>query len=177
VTTVYVTHDQVEAMTMGERIVVLKGGEVQQQGAPLEVYDRPANPFVAEFIGSPAMNLLAAEVVAGETRGLRIENTVLPLTDAARGPLRAEAYGGIVLGIRPEHLRLCDENGIPARVVLVERTGSDTLIHTPTGHNRVVVRAGDVQAPEIGTGVHLRVDLEHARFFDRESQLRIEVAT
>ena len=177
VTTVYVTHDQVEAMTMGERIVVLKEGGVQQQGAPLEVYDRPANRFVAEFIGSPAMNFLAAEVVAGETWGLRIGNIVLPLPDDVSRALETGTRRSIVLGLRPEHVRLCDENGIPARVALIERTGGDTLVHTMAGDTRVVVRAANVAAPKVGTHVHLRVELDHAHFFDTDTQLRIEVVT
>ncbi|MFM8679811.1 MAG: ABC transporter ATP-binding protein [Alphaproteobacteria bacterium] len=128
VTTVYVTHDQIEAMTMADKIVVMNHGHIEQAGAPLELYDRPANLFVAGFIGSPAMNMLdgrvddGAFVDAGGTRW-----PMPPGHGAAQG---AE----VVYGVRPEHLRL-DPAGVPARVHVVEPTGSET---------QVVLKVGDV---------------------------------
>ncbi|MFZ8941217.1 MAG: ABC transporter ATP-binding protein, partial [Gemmobacter sp.] len=118
-TTVYVTHDQIEAMTMADRIVVMRDGHIAQVGAPLEVYDRPANVFVAGFIGSPAMNLLPATVAGGgevEVGGTRLAAPEV----AGLAPGTAVTYG-----VRPEHLDLAD-TGLAARVAVVEPTGSET---------------------------------------------------
>src|SRR4051812_29895333 len=124
VTTVYVTHDQIEAMTMADKIVVMNSGNVEQAGRPLELYDTPANLFVAGFIGSPAMNLIPGRVGSG---GFEAEGGgVLPLPPSANGKTG-------IYGIRPEHFRL-DPNGLPARVQLVEPTGSET---------QVILRLGD----------------------------------
>jgi len=140
-TTVYVTHDQIEAMTMADQIVVMNGGRIEQAGAPLELYDRPGNVFVAGFIGSPAMNLLQGEVADG---GFRCQGgAVLPLPPHA--PRSVTTYG-----IRPEHLLLA-EDGIGATIVIVEPTGSETQVglrigDTPlTGafRERVSGRPGD----------------------------------
>ncbi len=174
VTTVYVTHDQVEAMTMGERIVVLKEGGVQQQGAPLEVYDRPANRFVAEFIGSPAMNFLAAEMATDES-ALRIGQALLPLPRAAAARLRRGGdREGVLVGVRPEHVGIGDDRGVPARVTLVEQTGGDALVHTVTDDATVVVRSRGTPLPDAGERVHLHSDLDHAHFFDPQTERRIE---
>jgi multiple sugar transport system ATP-binding protein len=117
-TTIYVTHDQIEAMTMADQIVVMNGGRIEQAGAPLALYDRPANTFVAGFIGSPAMNLLPGEVAEG---GFRAEGgALLPLPPGAQG--RATTYG-----VRPEHLMLADD-GIAATISVVEPTGSETQV-------------------------------------------------
>jgi multiple sugar transport system ATP-binding protein len=125
-TTIYVTHDQIEAMTMADRIVVMHDGVVEQTGAPLELYDRPANLFVAGFIGSPAMNVLKG-TVHGD--GFHTEGGfTLPLGAA---PPASEGRPA-VYGVRPEHIRLAPD-GIPVQVVVVEPTGSET---------QVVVRAG-----------------------------------
>ena len=143
VTTVYVTHDQIEAMTMADKIVVMHGGHIEQIGAPLELYDRPANTFVAGFIGSPAMNLLKGRVVNGsfEAEG----GGVLPLPSGAPA-------GAAVYGIRPEHVQLQAEGGIPAVVTLVEPTGSETQVMLRIGdtaltgafRERVTARPGEV---------------------------------
>src|SRR5688500_15389922 len=120
-TTVYVTHDQIEAMTMADRIVVMHDGIVEQVGAPLELYDRPANLFVAAFIGSPSMNLLKGTITAGgfETEG----GTIWPI-----GSHPADSNGkAAVFGIRPEHIQL-DSNGLEAEVVVVEPMGSETQV-------------------------------------------------
>jgi multiple sugar transport system ATP-binding protein len=121
---VYVTHDQVEAMTMADRIVVMQDGRVEQVGAPLELYDRPANLFVATFIGSPAMNLIEGQITGegfGTASGLN-----LPLSSAPAG----EAGEAALYGIRPEHFALstAGEGGLPVEVVVVEPTGSETQV-------------------------------------------------
>ncbi|MBX3568041.1 MAG: sn-glycerol-3-phosphate ABC transporter ATP-binding protein UgpC [Rhizobiaceae bacterium] len=120
-TTVYVTHDQVEAMTMADRIVVMHKGVVEQIGTPLELYDRPVNQFVAGFIGSPAMNLLSGGIGEGgfvSDKGLKLPVTVQGHGDKGRP---------VAYGIRPEHIRMSDD-GLPVRVSLVEPTGSETQV-------------------------------------------------
>ncbi len=122
-TTIFVTHDQVEAMTMADKIVVMDDGRIEQIGSPLELYDRPRNVFVARFIGSPAMNLVQGTVRCGE--GLIVE------VNGYRLPVGAESEAGdgqtVTYGIRPEHLDLADD-GFPAQVSVVEPTGSETLV-------------------------------------------------
>ncbi len=143
VTTVYVTHDQIEAMTMADKIVVMNGGRIEQAGAPLELYDRPANTFVASFIGSPAMNLLPGAPANGgfETSG----GALLPMPGAVKGTPG-------IYGIRPEHMLLKPDGGIPAVVQLVEPTGSETQVMVRIGdttlncafRERVIAKPGDV---------------------------------
>jgi multiple sugar transport system ATP-binding protein len=145
VTTVYVTHDQIEAMTMADKIVVMNGGRIEQAGPPLELYDRPANLFVAGFIGSPAMNLV---------RG-RIDSGRFTAADGTGWTLHANGHappeGPAIYGIRPEHLRI-DPEGVPATVQLVEPTGSETQVMMRVGETplvgafreRVLARPGDL---------------------------------
>ena len=132
-TTIYVTHDQIEAMTMANQIVVMRDGLVEQTGAPLELYDRPANQFVAGFIGSPAMNFVNVEMAAG---GLRLPcGVVLPLTS----PLMPAA-APFVFGIRPEHLRLADAGAVESirgTVAVVEPTGSETTVIVESAGGRL----------------------------------------
>ncbi|MCU0804632.1 MAG: sn-glycerol-3-phosphate ABC transporter ATP-binding protein UgpC [Burkholderiales bacterium] len=125
-TSIYVTHDQIEAMTMADKIVVMNAGRVEQIGAPLELYDNPANLFVAGFIGSPAMNFVPARVAAGPT-GLEVElagglRLAAPKVDSAPAPGR-----DVTLGVRPEHFAVTAD-GLPAEVIVVEPTGADTQI-------------------------------------------------
>jgi multiple sugar transport system ATP-binding protein len=128
-TTVYVTHDQIEAMTMADRIVILRDGYIEQVGTPLDVYDRPANLFVAEFIGSPAMNLLRGVVgKASVTLDSGIDIS-LPKTHGARPGQK------VVLGIRPEYFRL--GKGVSATVTVTEPTGPDTHIYADLGGSEI----------------------------------------
>jgi multiple sugar transport system ATP-binding protein len=164
VTTVYVTHDQIEAMTMADKIVVMNGGNVEQAGAPLELYDRPANFFVAGFIGSPAMNLIKGQAL-GE--GFAAEGgALLPLPSTA--PVHAGTYG-----IRPEHMIL-DPNGIQATVALVEPTGSETQVLCRikdtaiacTFRERVTARPGDI--------IGITPDLSLVHLFDGSTGRRLD---
>ncbi|TWI29873.1 ABC transporter ATP-binding protein [Paracoccus sulfuroxidans] len=140
-TMIYVTHDQVEAMTLADRIVVLNAGRIAQIGSPMELYNRPANRFVAGFIGSPSMNFLAAE----------------------RSGLTPPA-GAVELGIRPEHIALAD-HGIPARVTHVERLGHETLVHTDGEAGHITLRlVGEHDLP-VDQPVHLRPDPARAHWF------------
>jgi len=164
VTTIYVTHDQVEAMTMADRIVVMNGGRVEQVGAPLDLYDRPANLFVAGFIGSPSMNFIEGTVA---NQGLVGRNVTLPLTNSPQMGTKA------VYGIRPENLSLADD-GLPARITLIEPMGPETQVtmtlgdHTITGvfRERIAARPGDI--------IHVRPDLDTIHLFDAATGLRIE---
>jgi multiple sugar transport system ATP-binding protein len=174
-TTVYVTHDQVEAMTMADRIVVMQDGRVEQVGAPLELYDRPANLFVATFIGSPAMNLIEGQIT-GEgfvtTSGL-----TLPLSSAPAGSQGQPA----LYGIRPEHfslgggsgLSLGAEHGIPAEVVVVEPTGSETqVVATLAGQNLTAVFRERVHTRP-GETLSLSPDPTKVHLFDQQTGHRL----
>jgi multiple sugar transport system ATP-binding protein len=127
VTTVYVTHDQTEAMTMGHRVAVLSGGKLQQVDTPRHLYDNPVNQFVAGFIGSPAMNLQTVPLADG---GVRLAGTIIPLPAAIRGAAAQAKLEELVIGIRPEHLHLADGSGeLAGEVLLVEDLGADALLH------------------------------------------------
>jgi len=151
-TVVYVTHDQVEAMTLADRIVVMNAGQVAQVGTPAELYDRPRSLFVAGFIGSPAMNFLRGRLrpgAAGAPVAFEADDgTVLPMGDASAAPAGRE----VTLGVRPEHLALAQTGGVPMCVDVVEPMGDETNLHGHLAgaqvcvrlHRRVAVRAGDL---------------------------------
>ncbi len=169
-TSVYVTHDQIEAMTMGDKIVVMRDGRIEQTGSPLDLYDHPANLFVAGFIGSPAMNFLPG-TLRHEAGSAHIE-----LGDGTRlqTPSRAGGVDGqpVIMGTRPEHLVLA-ESGIPSQVVVVEPTGADTFVacrHAGADLS-VVFRERHSFAP--GTTIHLQPDVERAHLFDAASGQRL----
>jgi multiple sugar transport system ATP-binding protein len=171
VTTVYVTHDQVEAMTMGHRIAVLRDGRLQQCDAPRAVYARPANVFVAGFIGSPAMNLVEAEVRDGacELGGVRLQ-----LPDglaSASSPL-----GRVVVGLRPDALELAAD-GVPAKVDVVEDVGAEAYAfctaELPRGDGRLIARVDSRRPPAQGEAVRLRPLTEEMHLFDPASGERL----
>ncbi|MFD2649643.1 ABC transporter ATP-binding protein [Devosia albogilva] len=163
VTTVYVTHDQVEAMTMADRIVVMHGGRVEQIGAPLELYDRPANLFVAGFIGSPAMNIIAGTIADGRFSG---GGATLPL------PAGISVSGAVKYGIRPEHLQLATD-GLPATVRLVEPMGSETQVTMAIGEQKIIGVFRERVAARPGETIHVRPDLAAVHLFDAETGHRI----
>jgi multiple sugar transport system ATP-binding protein len=177
-TSVFVTHDQVEAMTLGDRVVIMRDGRIQQIGTPLQVYGKPANKFVAGFIGAPAMNFIdvtvrsAAGVTSVEAEGLRL---MVGLADAAA--LAARSGRRVILGMRPEHLVL--GNGAPglgfdARVEVVEQLGSEILLETRVGEASVT--AARVPAETViarGDQVRLSAQTGRLHFFDPETELPI----
>jgi len=169
-TSIYVTHDQIEAMTMGDKIVVMKDGRIEQTGSPLELYDHPANLFVAGFIGSPAMNFLPGTLRRADGAA-RVE-----LGDGTRLQAPANAGGAdgqtVIMGMRPEHLSLAS-TGIPSKVVVVEPTGADTFVacRHEGADLAVVFRERHDFAP--GTTIHLQPDLQHAHLFDAGSGRRL----
>ena len=160
-TTVYVTHDQVEAMTMGDRVAVLKGGVLQQCASPRELYRRPANVFVAGFMGSPSMNLFTLPVTDG---GIRFGEQVIPVP---RDTL-SSAGSEVVFGIRPEHVELANA-GLELEIDVVEELGSEAFIfgRTQVGgrHEPIVARVDWRNPPEKGQTVHVRIDPTHAHLF------------
>lgn len=162
VTTIYVTHDQIEAMTLADRVVVMKQGVVQQVGSPTEIYDRPANTFVASFIGSPAMNLMEGDVSGGVFRAEYVEIPV----DAPDGPM--------TLGFRAEDASLSEGQGqITAPIYTLELLGDATMISVRVGGALVSVKADKAFRAEIGETVSFSVPKEICHLFEAESGARI----
>jgi multiple sugar transport system ATP-binding protein len=164
-TTVYVTHDQIEAMTMADKIVVMHDGIVEQMGAPLDLYDRPANLFVAGFIGSPAMNVLEGRIESG---GFAVGDLLLPFQKAPAASAGAPAY----YGIRPEHFQL-RRDGLPAEVVVVEPTGSETQVVAKAGGREITCVFRERVSAQPGEIIHVAPDPALVHLFDRESGQRI----
>jgi len=162
-TTVYVTHDQVEAMTLGDRIAVMKDGIVQQFGSPADIYGRPANRFVAEFIGSPAMNMVDAQR-SGDT--LVGHGVALDLTDAQQQAVRQHAKAELVYGLRPENLSLADA-GLPGTLTMIEPTGPETYATVDTAVGLLTARIPGLLNAHVGDRVHLRWSAHDVHLFDR----------
>ena len=171
VTTVYVTHDQVEAMTMGDRVAVLKDGVLQQVATPRELYENPSNVFVAGFIGSPAMNLLQLEIVDG---GVQFGNTVLPIDKKFLSKTKAKS---VTVGIRPENLTVTKKEGIQVDVDVVEELGADGYLygtsHLNGGNQDIVVRVDGRTHPNAGETVFLKADGGIVHLFDIETGERL----
>jgi multiple sugar transport system ATP-binding protein len=166
VTTVYVTHDQIEAMTMADLIVVMNHGRIEQAGAPLELYDRPANLFVAGFIGSPAMNMIPGQIVGGafvDGGGIR-----WPLPPGCKAAEGAE----VVYGIRPEHLKL-DRDGIKASVHVIEPTGSETQVIMKIGGANVMGAFRERIVEKPGEPLPVSPDVALVHLFDKSTGQRI----
>jgi multiple sugar transport system ATP-binding protein len=164
-TTIYVTHDQIEAMTMADKIVVMRGGHVEQIGTPLELYDNPASIFVAGFIGSPSMNFVPAVVTEGAVRTQ--SGTVL-----APAPNGLAEGQKVTAGFRPEDIRLSD-SGIPASVVLVEPTGAETQLTLRSGDDTFVLTTRDRIVVSPGDAVHLAVAEGKLHCFDPKTELTL----
>jgi multiple sugar transport system ATP-binding protein len=171
-TTVYVTHDQIEAMTMADRIVVMHDGIIEQIGTPLELFDRPGNLFVAEFIGSPAMNVFKGTMRLADGRAwVEAEGHAWP------GSVLAQARDGqkVVYGVRPGDLSLsASGQGIPAKVVVVEPTGAETELLLEVGSTRVIVVTHGRTSVQPDDIVHLEVANGKAHVFDDASGQRLE---
>jgi multiple sugar transport system ATP-binding protein len=170
-TSIYVTHDQIEAMTMGDKIVVMRDGRIEQTGSPLDLYDHPVNQFVAGFIGSPAMNFLPCTVrrMGGLLKMELSDGTLLD------GPLGAGGEDGqsAVFGARPEHLTLASAGGIAAQVVVMEPTGMDTFVACRHGVTDVSAVFRERHDFSIGSTIYLIPDLGRAHLFDAHTGLRL----
>jgi multiple sugar transport system ATP-binding protein len=168
-TTVYVTHDQIEAMTMADKIVVMHDGIVEQMGAPLDLYDHPNNLFVAGFIGSPAMNFIKGRIRANGSLGFEAQDgIVLPIGTA---PSASDGRPA-VLGVRPEHFHL-DEKGVPAEVVVVEPTGSETQVVVRSGGAEMICLFRDRILPNPGEIIRIAPDQKVTHLFDAETGQRL----
>ena len=167
-TTIYVTHDQIEAMTMADKIVVMNGGNVEQMGAPLDLYDRPNNLFVAGFIGSPAMNLLRGEVRGG---AFHAGDITLPLPTNGSGQSAGEG-AKVIYGIRPEHLRL-DPGGVAAVVHVTEPTGSETQVIMNLADSQVVGAFRERITQKPGQHLHIAPDPALVHLFDEKTGARL----
>ncbi len=187
-TSIYVTHDQIEAMTMADKIVVMKDGLVEQTGGPLELYDRPANLFVAGFIGSPAMNIIPGKVDrmgaaapqgmgAAAPQGTGVAAPHVVFADGATLPLPngARAIDGqsVLYGIRPEHCALTGVGGLPSEVVVVEPTGADTQLYCRFNGQEVNAMVRDRVDCRPGDRIALTPDLGRAHLFDAASGMRL----
>ena len=174
ITSIYVTHDQVEAMTLGHRLMVLNGGNVEQLGTPIELYERPASTFVAGFIGSPSMNFLDARIGSDGGSVTLTGGESLPLV----GPLNgAEAGRSVTLGLRPEHLEQgSDSNSIAhLNVGVIEQLGADTIVHGHFGTSStdLTVRLPGVRNLEPGEVLQVSIKPENVHLFDAESGARL----
>ena len=163
ITSVYVTHDQVEAMTLGSRIAVMKGGVVQQLGTPDDIYNRPANTYVATFIGSPTMNLLRGAATGGQ---FGIQGAALNLAAPA-------SANEVLLGVRPEHLVMQDSAPWRGKVSVVEPTGPDTYVVVDTAACSVTLRTDAQTRVQPGDSVGLAVEPANAHWFDASSENRL----
>ncbi|KAE8757842.1 sn-glycerol-3-phosphate ABC transporter ATP-binding protein UgpC [Paraburkholderia madseniana] len=174
-TVIYVTHDQIEAMTMADRIVVMNAGRIEQVGRPLDLYDRPANLFVASFLGSPSMNF-AEGVLVNRTDG---QGFALKLTDGGEivlegTPASAVVGAKITLGVRPEHIEtMADKPDTTMEVEVVEPTGAETHLYGKIGGNTWCVTTRQRSKVEPGQRVTLRLPAEHIHLFDTESGRRL----
>src|SRR5437762_17963 len=165
-TSLYVTHDQVEAMTLADRLIVMNAGNVDQIGRPLDLYERPATAFVAGFIGSPAMNLLAGRL---DRHSVTIGDVVLPI-DAPDGAPDRRVRGGL----RPEHLDLAPDGPLALKVELLERLGADTILHGRLGDGvRMTARTAANFAPPLGDTARFAIRPEQIHLFDPETGRRL----
>jgi multiple sugar transport system ATP-binding protein len=173
ITTVYVTHDQVEAMTMGDRVAVMKDGVLQQVDTPLNLYDKPATHDVAGLIGSPAMNLVDAK--AGGDGAARIGDYEIPVDRTASSKMN----GNVTVGVRPEAWRLvgADEGGMPVKVTVVEELGADAYVYGTSGvegtPHDIIVRIDARRDLSKGETIHVTTDPAKVHVFDSESGNRL----
>ena len=171
-TSIYVTHDQVEAMTLADRVVLMRDGDIQQIGAPMELYERPANMFVAGFIGSPEMNLMDGVVCSNGDR------LVIALSDGSEIAVPTPIADAlkvdqpIVFGIRPEHLKI-NSDGIAARVIDYERLGAETRVFARAGEQDITCVLYGSASPDRNEEIKLTPDLARIHVFDAKSQVRL----
>ncbi len=178
-TVVYVTHDQVEAMTMGHRIAVMMDGVLQQVGPPQDVYDRPANLFVAGFIGTPPMNTIPADVVRNDgVLSVALPQAQVPVPDLLAAALSRHTTPRVVVGVRPEHLSLNNGGYVPATVTVIESLGYERNIACRLADDTLVIVRQDVdeRPPDVGETVRLGTDPAHLHAFDAATGERVDAS-
>ncbi len=171
VTTVYVTHDQVEAMTMGDRVAVMKDGYLMQVDTPLRLYDKPKNLFVAGFIGSPAMNLLEGKAVGGK---VALGKYAVPVDETAAKKME----GNVTVGVRPENWRLVGESdGLPVKVTVIEELGADSFVYGTSDvegvPSNIIIRVSGRDHPHKGEMMYITTDPHHVHVFDTDTGDRL----
>jgi multiple sugar transport system ATP-binding protein len=175
-TMLYVTHDQVEAMTMGHRIAVMNEGVLQQIGPPQAVYEEPSNLFVARFIGNPAMNTVTGPVVPHDDGlAIAVGNSRIPVPPPYAQAIADLRLTGVVIGVRPEHLRLAPDGLLPATVAVVESLGHErhVICRLEDGQMVIVRQPSSDPAPGEGSWVQLATELRHLHIFDVDTELRV----
>jgi multiple sugar transport system ATP-binding protein len=170
-TSVYVTHDQIEAMTMADKIVVMRSGRIEQAGAPLAIYDHPCNLFVAGFIGSPAMNLIPGTLRAADGRPQveTADGVALPLPAGTPG----QAGQAVFYGVRPDHLTVANGGGFDATVEVVEPTGADTLVFARIGSQKICGAFAERYSFKPGERIALAPRLDSVHLFDAQSGVNL----
>ncbi len=170
-TMIYVTHDQVEAMTLADKIVVLHAGVIEQAGTPLELYHHPVNLFVAGFIGSPKMNFVATTVRAADPQGVTVE---LPGGGAVAVPVKADSVAAgakVTLGVRPEHLKPADRGELSGDVIVTERLGGDTVLYLrPAGGAMIVVQTDGNSTTRVNDRIAVQIDPETCHLFGADGR-------
>jgi multiple sugar transport system ATP-binding protein len=165
-TTIYVTHDQAEAMTLATRVAIMRAGKLQQFDTPLNIYNRPANRFVAEFVGSPSMNFIEGRLDSA-TRTFRTDTLMLTLEQAQLATLNGRER--VALGIRPEHIEVLTTGGeglFPATVYVTELMGNETFVFLKLGSEKIIARAPAEFRAEMESRVWVKIDIQRACFFD-----------
>lgn len=182
-TTIYVTHDQTEAMTLADRIVIIKDGKQQQVGSPLEVYNKPANVFVAGFIGSPAMNFFHVILKDGKIIDKDNHDFEIPVPEGKLKALKEKGYDGkeLIFGIRPEDvhteqvfLETYPDNVVEAKVVVSELLGAETQLYTKVGNTELVSKVDQRDYAKPGNMVKMGFEMNKAHFFDPETEVAVE---
>jgi multiple sugar transport system ATP-binding protein len=177
-TTVYVTHDQIEAMTMGDRIAVMSKGELQQVGTPLEVYEQPSNLFVASFIGTPPMNFVPATLTDGGT-AIAASGFKMPVPEAFRAAATGQDGRKVVLGIRPENVREAARDGgnatvpVTAKVEFVEPLGHEVIVHGRVGDDLLVAKVDPHRSPQLDSQISLVIEAQACHLFDAATEKRL----
>jgi multiple sugar transport system ATP-binding protein len=172
-TTIYVTHDQAEAMTLAHRVAVMRKGKLQQFDSPMKIYEQPANKFVAEFVGSPSMNFVDGEI---DRDTFVSKDLSVQLAKEQSERLSSHIGSGITLGIRPEHVHVHEEaleGSLPAKVYVTELMGNETLVFATIGENTFIARAAAGFRAELDTKVWLSFDAEQFHFFNGQTGVRI----
>ena len=169
-TMIYVTHDQVEAMTLADRIVVLNGGIIEQVGAPMELYEHPANLFVGGFIGSPKMNLIPGEIVGKTASGVAVRTAAGDEIIAAVDAAAAKIGDAVTLGVRPEHLSPAAGEGVAARVTFVETLGHATYAYADYAGTALTLQAAGDAGLKAGQDIRLKVPSDQAHLFDADGR-------